>query len=80
MRLADGQSLLQKTFLRSAVLPGIEEALIVTNRELYFNTRDDYQEVNAAGLPLGFILEPCGRNTAPAIAAAALHATERFGG
>jgi mannose-1-phosphate guanylyltransferase len=80
MRLADGQSLLQKTFLRLAVLPGIEEILTVTNRELYFNTGDDYREINDAGLPLGFILEPCGRNTAPAIAAAALYAAERFGG
>lgn len=80
MRLADGQSLLQKTFLRLAVLPGIEEILTVTNRELYFNTGDDYREVNATGLSLGFILEPCGRNTAPAIAAAALYAAERFGG
>lgn len=80
MRLADGRSLLQKTFLRLAALPGIDEILTVTNRELYFKTADDYREVNATGLPLGFILEPCGRNTAPAIAAAALYAAERFGG
>lgn len=80
MRLADGQSLLQKTFLRLAALPGIDEILTVTNRELYFKTGDDYREVNTTGLPLGFILEPCGRNTAPAIAAAALYAAERFGG
>ena len=72
IRLADGQSLLQKAFLRAAVLPNVAEILTVTNRELFFETADEYNEVNTGQLSLGFILEPQGRNTAPAIAAAAL--------
>ena len=32
IRLADGQSLLQKAFLRGAQLPGVAEVLTVTNR------------------------------------------------
>lgn len=80
MRLADGQSLLQKAFLRLAALPGVGEVVTVTNRELYFKTEDDYREVNGRGLALSFILEPCGRNTAAAVAAAALQAAERCGG
>ncbi|STX38942.1 mannose-1-phosphate guanylyltransferase [Legionella feeleii] len=72
IRLADGQSLLQKTFLRGAALSGVEEILTVTNRELFFKTEDEFREVNATDLTMSFILEPFGRNTAAAIAAAAL--------
>ncbi len=79
IRLDDGQSLLQKAFLRAAALPAVQEVLTVTNRDLYFKTSDEYAEVNRDGVPLGFILEPCGRNTAPAIAAAALMVRERHG-
>lgn len=79
MRLADGQSLLQKAFLRGAVLPEVGEVLTITNRELSFKTRDDYAEVNAGHLPSTFVLEPFGRNTAPAIAAAALVAAKKHG-
>lgn len=79
IRLDDGQSLLQKAFIRAAALPDVREVLTVTNRDLYFKTADEYAEVNTARMPLGFILEPAGRNTAPAIAAAALNASERLG-
>lgn len=75
IRLADGQSLLQKAWLRGATLPDVVEMMTVTNRELYFKTRDDYAEIAALSkidLPNSFVLEPFGRNTAPAIAAAAL--------
>jgi mannose-1-phosphate guanylyltransferase/mannose-6-phosphate isomerase len=76
---ADGQSLLQKAFLRGASLPNVEEILTVTNRELYFKTEDEFKEVNRDKLSTSFILEPCGRNTAAAIAAAALHAAATHG-
>lgn len=77
IRMADGESLLQKAFLRAAGLGNVSEILTVTNRELFFITEDEYREVNTAGLPLSFILEPFGRNTAPAIALAALHAADK---
>ncbi|MFN4312617.1 MAG: mannose-1-phosphate guanylyltransferase, partial [Ferrovibrio sp.] len=73
IRLGDGQSLLQKAFLRGAQLPGVTEILTVTNRELYFKTEDEYREVNSSRLHTSFLLEPFGRNTAAAVAAAALH-------
>ncbi|MEY2340579.1 mannose-1-phosphate guanylyltransferase/mannose-6-phosphate isomerase [Acidithiobacillus sp. IBUN Pt1247-S3] len=79
MQLADGQSLLQKTFLRAAALPGVVQILTVTNRDLVFKTKDEYAEVNAAAQATAFILEPFGRNTAPALAAAALWAEEHLG-
>lgn len=82
IRLADGRSLLQKAWLRGAVLPDVAEVLTVTNRELFFKTQDEYREVAGTvhkGLANGFILEPFGRNTAPAIAAAALQVAAMHG-
>lgn len=52
-------------------MPGVTEILTVTNRELFFKTKDEFQEVNDSDLPMSFVLEPCGRNTAAAIAVAA---------
>lgn len=79
IRLADGQSLLQKAFLRGAALVDVQEVLTVTNRELYFKTEDEFREVNEKKLATSFILEPFGRNTAAAIAAAALHVAATHG-
>lgn len=79
IRLADGQSLLQKAFLRGAMLPGVDEVLTVTNRELFFKTQDEFREVNGANLPTAFVLEPFGRGTAAAVAAAALSLADRCG-
>jgi len=76
IRLADGQSLLQKAFLRATQLPEVSEVLTVTNREFFFKTADEFREVGAANRPATFILEPCARNTAAAVAAAALHVAE----
>ncbi len=82
IRLADGQSLLQKAWLRGVTLPDVAETLTVTNRELVFKTEDEYREVAGTrykDLPNSFILEPFGRNTAPAIAAAALQVAASHG-
>ena len=80
IRLADGQSLLQKAFLRGSQLSGVAEVLTVTNRELFFKTEDEFCEVNAEGrVATSFILEPFGRNTAPAIVAAALQVAKTHG-
>lgn len=82
IRLADGQSLLQKAWLRGVALPDVAETLTVTNRELFFKTEDEYREAASTQnkvLANSFILEPFGRNTAPAIAAAALHVAASHG-
>jgi mannose-1-phosphate guanylyltransferase len=79
MRLDDGQSLLQKAFLRGAVLPGVQEILTVSNREVFFKTEDEFHEVNHQGLHTSFVLEPFGRNTAAAVAAAALQVQRSHG-
>lgn len=68
-----------KSLSPGAALPGVTEVLTVTNRELFFKTQDEFREVNKAQLATSFILEPFGRNTAAAIAAAALHAVQAHG-
>ncbi len=73
IRLEDGQSLLQKAFLRGACLPNVAEVLTVTNRELYFKMDEEFTAINTNKLPTTFILEPFGRNTAAAIAMSALY-------
>lgn len=77
--LADGQTLLQKAFLRGAAISRVEEVLTVTNRELLFKTEDNYTQVNTSNKELSFILEPFGRNTAAAAVAAALFVQKRHG-
>jgi mannose-1-phosphate guanylyltransferase len=79
MTLPDGQNLIQKTFLRASALEGVSEILTVTNRELLFKTEDEYRSVNTSGHAQGFILEPFGRNTAAAVALAALQLKDVHG-
>lgn len=79
MTLPDGQNLIQKTFLRASKLDGVAEVLTVTNRELLFKTEDEYRAINTQGHPQGYILEPFGRNTAAAVAAAALQLQQVHG-
>ncbi|MCR9192678.1 MAG: mannose-1-phosphate guanylyltransferase/mannose-6-phosphate isomerase [Gammaproteobacteria bacterium] len=79
IRLDDGQSLLQKAFVRGASLPDVSEILTVTNRELYFKIDEEFIPVNTQQVPTTFILEPFGRNTAAAIAMSALHVSKEYG-
>jgi mannose-1-phosphate guanylyltransferase/mannose-6-phosphate isomerase len=79
IRLSDGQSLLQKAFIRAALLPEVSEVLTVSNRELYFKLQDEYKEVNTTNIRTTFILEPFGKNTAAAVALAALHVSHQYG-
>ena len=72
MPLPDGETLLAKTAMRALALPGVAELVTVTNRDYYFHTKDAYAALRAP-LPerASYLLEPFGRNTAAAIAAAA---------
>lgn len=79
IRLADHQSFLQKSFIRGAILPNVSEVLTVTNRELLFKTKDDYREVNTDNINTSFLLEPFARNTAAAVALAALYVAKQHG-
>jgi mannose-1-phosphate guanylyltransferase len=77
--LPDGETLIRKTFLRAAALPGVARIVTVTNRELTFLTADEYEKAGGKGVAQSFILEPFGRDTAAAVAAACLHIEETEG-
>jgi len=80
MRMADGESLLYKTLDRALRVADDGHVLTVTGRDYYFLTRDDYARHPKADFDrLPFVLEPAGRNTAPAVILAALHARETLG-
>jgi mannose-1-phosphate guanylyltransferase/mannose-6-phosphate isomerase len=86
MKLADGESLLLKTYRRAAGVLGNEsesqrgEILTVTNRDYYFMSRDEFACANLGDQQSGvFMLEPSGRNTAPAVAMAARYVAEKYG-
>jgi mannose-1-phosphate guanylyltransferase/mannose-6-phosphate isomerase len=72
MQLPSGQSLLQKTFLRACHFSSITEVLTITNESHYLKHKAEYEKTQIEKPPLHFLLEPEGRNTAPAIALAAL--------
>lgn len=79
LKLSDGKSLLQNTFSRSLNLgQAISSVITVTNEKLHFRMQNEYQQVNDAGVACDFILEPFGRNTAPAVLAAVLFAKEHY--
>lgn len=79
LRLSDGYSLLQNTFIRSSKLAQeIAGIITVTNEKLHFRMQDEYQQVNDNDCVCDFILEPFGRNTAPAVLAAALFAKQYY--
>ncbi|MBX3698674.1 MAG: mannose-1-phosphate guanylyltransferase/mannose-6-phosphate isomerase [Dokdonella sp.] len=80
MRMGDGESLLYKTLDRALRLADGGTVLTVTGRDYYFLTRDEYATHPDADLDrLPFLLEPVGRNTAPAVVLAALHALDQCG-
>jgi len=79
IKLADGESLLQKAYLRAEKIKGVDHILTITNRELYFKVEDELSAYKSSSLHQSFILEPVGRNTAPAIMMAALHVQQMHG-
>ncbi len=85
MKLADGESLLFKTYRRAIdvmVSMGVAqgELLTVTNRDYYFMSKDELALAKVEGQHSGvFLLEPQGRNTAPAVALAAHQVVDQHG-
>jgi len=67
--LVADKTMLQETALRVSGLPGLMAPLVVCGNDHRFMVAE---QLRAAGItPLGILLEPVGRNTAPAVAAAA---------
>lgn len=71
--LISGKTMLVETALRAAA-PGFAPPIVVTNHDHRFVVAEQLREAGIAGARI--LLEPKGRNSAPAIAAAALLAAE----
>ncbi|MHB1617947.1 MAG: mannose-1-phosphate guanylyltransferase/mannose-6-phosphate isomerase [Metallibacterium sp.] len=77
LALTGAHSLLQETWLRLAGLD-VAAPLAVANEEHRFMVAEQLREVGCT--PAALLLEPVGRNTAPAIAVAALEALHQHAG
>ncbi|MBN8448994.1 MULTISPECIES: mannose-1-phosphate guanylyltransferase/mannose-6-phosphate isomerase [Candidatus Accumulibacter] len=71
LRLVDDFSLLQNTLKRLDGLVGLGKTIAVANENHRFLVAEQFLEI---GLQADILLEPAARNTAPAVAAAALQA------
>ncbi len=72
----DGEAtLLQQTHQRLKGLAGLAPPLLICNEDHRFIVAEQMRQIGVE--PGAILLEPVGRNTAPAIAVAALHATTR---
>ena len=67
--LVSDKTMLQETVLRVDGLPGLQAPLLVCGNEHRFLVAEQMREIGVK--PLGILLEHVGRNTAPAVAAAA---------
>ena len=70
----DEFTLLQKTYKRLDGLDNLENPIIICNEEQRFVVAEQMREINIT--PKSILLEPIGRNTAPAIALAAIKASK----
>lgn len=71
LALIGDRSLFQETVLRASRLPGMQSPVTVCSEDHRFMVGEQLQEVGIDNG--GILLEPMARNTAPAIALAALH-------
>jgi mannose-1-phosphate guanylyltransferase/mannose-6-phosphate isomerase len=74
LALHDDKTMLQNTLLRLGELSDLAAPIIVCNEVHRFMVAEQMQQITCT--PAAIILEPIGRNTAPAVALAALQATE----
>jgi len=73
LKLDSDETMLQTTLLRLQGLP-VQQCLVIGNEQHRFLIAEQLRQIDALGRNI--LLEPVGRNTAPAIALAALHALE----
>ena len=79
IKVDDGQSLLQKSYIRASNISDFDEIVTVTNRDLFFYSKDELEEIGVSASKNTFLLEPVGRNSAAAIAIAAHYALRAHG-
>ena len=83
LKIGDKKSLFQKTIERNLLAVEPEDIIIITNRDYQFHVKNQLSELLSSLLTFhsslfNIILEPIGRNTAPAIALVAKFAIEKL--
>lgn len=69
LKLIGNHSLFQEALLRVKEIPSVREIFVIINESHYFICQDQIKEAGIKNVKM--ILEPCSKNTAPAIALAA---------
>lgn len=72
LSLVNEQTMFQSTLTRLTALPDMAPPMVVCNEQHRFLVAEQLRQIDVTNN--GILLEPLGRNTAPAVAAAALHA------
>ncbi|WP_175962559.1 mannose-1-phosphate guanylyltransferase/mannose-6-phosphate isomerase [Burkholderia pyrrocinia] len=75
LKLAGDHTLVQQTVLRLRGMADVAAPIVITNTEQRFIVADQLRSIDVN--PSSVVLEPVGRNTAPAVAVAALLAMEQ---
>ncbi|RQX84310.1 mannose-1-phosphate guanylyltransferase/mannose-6-phosphate isomerase [Burkholderia anthina] len=75
LKLTGDHTLVQQTVLRLRGMADIAAPIVITNTEQRFIVADQLRSIDVT--PSSVVLEPMGRNTAPAVAVAALLAMEQ---
>ncbi|HUR41656.1 MAG TPA: mannose-1-phosphate guanylyltransferase/mannose-6-phosphate isomerase [Verrucomicrobiae bacterium] len=77
LKLTNERSLLQNTALRAQEIPGAQPPVVICGEQHRFLVAEQLRECGIEGATV--ILEPEGRNTAPAATVAALFAQDKYG-
>lgn len=73
--LVSEYTMLQETLLRLTSIPDLMPPLVICNHEHRFLVAEQLHEINVS--PTGIILEPIGKNTAPAVTIAAYYLLDK---
>ncbi len=76
LNFTNGESLLQRTQNRTRILKNVQDPILICNEEHRFIVAEQMRAIEVK--PNAIILEPFGRNTAPAITVAALKSLELY--
>src|SRR5512143_510364 len=80
LKLGDKHTLLQQTVLRLDPLVKPQDVYVVTGRKLLMDIKTQLTELGQGRLPENIVVEPEGRNTAPAVGLGALYLEKSYPG
>lgn len=80
LNIADDKSLFQNTIERNLKVTGdIKDILVITNKDYKFHVINQIKDILGEDINTNILLEPIGRNTAPAIALAVKYLQDKLG-